>query len=247
MPKIGKGAYVPTSLVFDFTLTVNGTDYHIDKKSASSSVTNVYDYVREDKGWYLVVYANASLTFAKLKHLVDYCVVGGGAGGGGGTCGGSGISQGGKRGGNGGGGYYAEDTKMLSTDTAYAITIGAGGTRGAGAPGSRWADAGNGGDGNPTSIMRGAVEVLKANGGSGGQGATDDYPGGDGAGGDEQHCFNDDAMPVVSGKGKGQQVTSPNRGGGGGYGYFNYNPYGDPSSQQGVAGTAGVVVIRSSR
>lgn len=244
MPKIGKGAYVPTSLVFDFTLTVNGTDYHIDKKSASSSVANVYDYVREDKGWYLVVYANASLTFAKLKHLVDLCCVGGGGGGGGGSSGGSGYYQShGKDGGPGGGGYVTAVTRTLSSNTAYSITIGTGGSAG----GAGWNGTGqpgsNGGNGTATSFG----ELLTANGGGGGSRGWD--AGGEtgtaGAGDEVQYCFSDEAMPYVSGVGSG--TSNPSRrgqgGGKGSWGRDGDNPYSTP----GKAGANGLFVIRSSR
>ncbi len=244
MPKIGKALYVAGGLSFVFALTIGSDTYNFDRWTETQSVENKYNFVKEDKGWYLEVFTNAVLNFFKLQHRVDICCVGGGGGGGGGTCGGSGQSQSGRNGGAGGGGYVVEQmNKTLTLNNDYTITIGTGGNGGTAYGTSTWQAGRNGDDGTATSFG----SIITASGGSGGKGGAKEGAGSDGAGGDRQHCFNDDAFPEVSGKSGRKTTTSGVPGVGGGHGGWDANYYGDPHAFSGDNGANGLFVIRSSR
>lgn len=247
MSKIGKAIFVSGGMHFAFELTIGGTTYSFDEKSESSSVSNVYTYSRTKQGnvdkWSLVVYASGTLKFSKLKHLVDYCVVGGGGGGGGGSCGGSGYwTAHGRNGGAGGGGYYSQLTKKtLSPSQTYTLTIGAGGGGGSAGPDSRGSRGDSGAGGGTTSFG----SLLSAGGGGGGGYGYDggSQTGADGAGGSRQYCFGDTSLPQVSGK-SGTEAYPSYRGAGGGCGSWHLNGD-DPYATSGRGGAAGLIVIRS--
>lgn len=110
--------------------------------------TGRYQLTDEGKGsWRLKLITSGVLTFAKLgsgEDGIDVFALGGG---------GAGASQGGAA--AGGGGYYRAAAKRLETGTAYAVTVGAGGT-------------GAGADGGDTA----AFEITAAGGGAAEAGLT---------------------------------------------------------------------------
>lgn len=236
MSKIGRAIRIPTNFNFSFVLTIDGTEYFIDNKSTSSSVTNKYKYVREAKGWYLDIYTTATIKFTLLKHRIDYFVGGGGAGGGGGYANSwsSGASWG--NGGYGGGGYWAElYSQLLTPNASYTLTVGAGGGGGGAGLG---ASSGNGHAGGASSVKLGSETLLSARGGYGGVGGSGNQTTNpSGAGGTDRFVFGDTDMYHFHG----------NRGSGGGGGLGYAAPGGYQSASAGSAGVNGIIVIRSAR
>ena len=105
----------------------------------------------------------SSGTFTTVKTLsCDVLVVAGGGG------------SGGYGGGGGAGGLLGSANTTFAFSTSYAITVGAGGTAGASVT--------NGGQGNNSSVIGGAISLTATGGGYGG-GQTTNRPGGNGGSG----------------------------------------------------------------
>lgn len=227
---IGKARVSAGGFNLNIILTINGTTYTFDKKSTSSSVSNIYSYSRSTTtdDWLLYIYASGTINFTKLTQNVDICTVGGGGGGGGGSHGYDGgyyWHQGGK---GGGGTYNHILNTTLTKRTAYTITVGAGG-----AGGATWNTGKTGG----TTSFGSVITAAGGGGGTGGGGKS----GSDGKtgspSGSARNCFDNSSYESVSGPGR---PSYKGGGGNNGTGAYNY-------SSAGGAGTAGLIVIRNAR
>jgi hypothetical protein len=143
----------------------------------------------------------AWVSVASQTYAVDYLVVAGGGGGGGGT------------GGGGGAGGMLPSTAILTSGTAYTVTVGAGG---AGGPGTV---SGNQGTIGSNSVFTGIATAT--GGGSGGGIALSGGNGGSGGGGGGNTAItNTNGGTGTSGQGfaGGTNTIAANYGGGGGGG-----------------------------
>lgn len=246
-PAVTIGGEIEPEYDLAFGLTVNGTTYTFDENSASSSVSNVYNYVKDanSDNWYLIVYSDASIIFTSLTTNLDVCAVGGGGGGGGAYANATSSSVKLNDGSNGGGGYYQQLLNTAFTeDSTYSISIGAGGSRGTGS-GTNTGSTSNGGAGGASSITLSETSILTANGGPGGKRGTSSGAGAAVTGGSAQYCFSDSTYPSVSGANRNSY-----KGGGGkkgtASGYWN-NTGSYQNGGNGTAGAKGLVILRNAR
>lgn len=241
------------------TVTYSGksTTMSINVYPLASQYTGGNATVTNEGSGKWTMYCNTSGTLdLKLAYSVDVWVVGGGGGGAP-----SGKVSNCKGAGGGGGGGYTNlgSNKSIAANTTYAVTVGAGGTRGAvtvsywaniieggtGGQSSALSVSANGGQGGATTNGASGIRPKGGNGGSGGGGigpGTEWTYGGNGG--------SNGANGIGSFPGIGAGVSTRDfratsgtlrcgAGGGGNYKYWNWNGGNDVCRGQGGAGGGG--------
>lgn len=206
----------------------------------------------------LTISSSVSKPVSKFCVSADFCGVGGG---------GAGSLPGYYYGSGGGGGYVTNAINVLiKSNSMVSVIVGAGGTVDNNATGSR-----SGGNGGITTVSIDGSNVLKANGGQGGQviehgaeciGGTGNGNGGDGVGGSNSatsgtgNIFNDASLGPAGGGGGGSATRSstettrePNggspNGASGAFENYNQQNVGFDSTDAGIGGGGGGAIQSS--
>ena len=236
-PVSGGGSYLQYSTFYLYGLAAVGTTPVIAPYASGG------DIIQTDGTYWYHAFLSSG-TFTPVKALsCDYLVVAGGGGGGAGDTSGN-YSGGGGAGGlrstvtaTGGGGSL-ESVLSLSTNTSYAITIGAGGVAGTSSI--------NATNGANSSLIGGAVSITSIGGGNGG-GITSVWynPSSGGSGGGGSEASSTGASGTTNqgyGGGTANNGYPGNLGAGGGGGGAGVAGTSAPNNSTGGAGGNGVAI-----